>query len=132
MIKFIMAILLTFFSSQILAQNGNNNRDNLSAQCQSGVTYRIYPTQNVWTFIKLNTRNGQMWQVQFNMSRDKRFVSNLSSQTLVSSENEINDRFALFPTQNIYTFILLDQVDGKTWQVQWSIDQNDRGIMSIE
>lgn len=34
-------------------------------------------------------------------------------------ENEVNDRFTLYPTKSIYTFILLDQLDGRTWQVQY-------------
>jgi hypothetical protein len=29
--------------------------------CES-VAYRLFPTGNMWFFIKLNTRNGQMWQ----------------------------------------------------------------------
>jgi len=28
-------------------------------------------------------------------------------------------RFTLIPTENIWTFILPDQVDGRTWYVQW-------------
>ena len=59
-------------------------------------------------------------------------VTNLSSETLVTTDKEVNDRFTLYPTQNMYTFILLDQLDGKTWQVQWSTEASNRGIMPIE
>jgi hypothetical protein len=86
----------------------------------------------MWTFIKLNTRNGQIFQVQFNMKSDSRFTTNLSLEPLVSTEKEVNDRFILYSTQNMYTFILLDQLDGRTWQVQWSTDPNNRGIFPIE
>ena len=24
-------------------------------------TFKLYPTQNMWTFLKLNTRNGKIW-----------------------------------------------------------------------
>jgi hypothetical protein len=44
----------------------------------------------------------------------------------------MNDRFTLYSTQNMYTFILLDQVDGKTWQVQWSTEAKNRFIIPIE
>ena len=37
----------------------------------------------------------------------------------------------LYPTQNMWTFILLDQTDGRTWQVQWSTDYESRGILPI-
>jgi len=36
---------------------------NISAD--SGVVYRLFATRNMYTFIKLNTRNGQMRQVQW-------------------------------------------------------------------
>ena len=73
-----------------------------------------------------------MWQVQFDIKGNNRFVTNLSSESLVIKENEVNDRFILYSTQNIYTFILLDQLDGRTWQVQWSMDSKDRGIIPIQ
>ena len=50
----------------------------------------------------------------------------------MSKDQEVNDRFTLYPTQNIYTFILLDQIEGKTWQVQWSSDRENRAILPIE
>jgi hypothetical protein len=95
----------------------------------NAVTYRLFPTQNMWTFIKLNTRNGQMWQVQYDVKGDNRHETYLSLESLVTLENEINDRFTLYPTQNIYNFLLLDQYDGRTWQVHWSIEAKNRGIV---
>jgi hypothetical protein len=38
-------------------------------------------------------------------------------------------RFTLQETQNIFTFLLLDQDDGRVWQVQWSNDADKRGVM---
>ena len=38
--------------------------------------------------------------------------------------------FKLFPTTNMWTFIMLDEVDGRTWQVQWSTDGKE-GIVPI-
>ena len=122
-----VAIIITLFALQSCAQiekkqsNNNNNTE-----------YKLFPTQNMWTFIKLNTRNGKLWQVQFDVSEDNRFVSNLSTTALVSNDKEMNDRFTLYSTQNMYTFILLDQVDGKTWQVQWSTEAKNRFIIPIE
>ncbi|MBS1491036.1 MAG: hypothetical protein JSS93_10950 [Bacteroidetes bacterium] len=98
----------------------------------SAVTYRLFPTQNMWTFIKLNTRNGQMWQVQFDVQGDNRHEVYLNLISLVTLDNESNDRFTLYPTQNMYNFILLDQQDGKVWQVQWSTETKNRIIVPIE
>jgi hypothetical protein len=105
--------------------------ENVSAQNDDDVVYCLFPTQNMWTFIKLNTRNGQMWQVQFDVEGANRFQTNLNILPLVSEEKEVNGRFILYPTQNIYTFILLDQLDGKIWQVQWSIETDNRIILPI-
>ena len=37
-----------------------------------------------------------------------------------------NGRFKLYPTGNNYNFIMVDVIDGRTWQVQWNIDENKR------
>ena len=94
--------------------------------------YRLFPTENMWTFIKLNTRNGKLWQVQYDVKEDNRFVSELSTTALVNADKEMNERFTMYSTKNMYTFILLDQIDGKTWQVQWSIDAKNSFVIPIE
>lgn len=94
--------------------------------------YRLYPTENMWTFLKLNTRTGQIWQVQYTVDNDNdRMEYKLSLAKLVTAEEERNGRFTLYPTSNIYNFILLDQISGDVWQVQWSINSNNRGIIPI-
>lgn len=60
-----------------------------------------------------------MWQVQWGIESSYRFDTVLSDISRVSKEEEKNGRFFLYPTTNIYNFILLAQVNGKTWQVQW-------------
>ena len=132
MTKILVAIIFVLTTMQTSAQVDRKQSDNTSMQNTTGVTYRLFPTQNMWTFLKLNTRTGQMWQVQFGMKSDSRFVTNLNSEALVSKNKETNDRFTLYSTQNMYTFILFDQFDGKTWQVQWSTDANNRGVIAIE
>ena len=59
-------------------------------------------------------------------------VTYLNLDRLASVNEELKDRFTLYPTQNMYNFILLDQVNGKTWQVQWSTEYANRGIFPIE
>ncbi len=97
-----------------------------------GANFRLFPTTNMWTFLKLDTRNGLMWQVQYSLNSENRMVTYLNLDRLASLNEEVKDRFTLYPTQNMYNFILLDQVNGKTWQVQWSTDYANRGISPIE
>lgn len=97
----------------------------------STVAYRMFATKNMYTFIKLNTRNGQMWQVQWSIKGSEyRYETTLSDISRVNEEEERNGRFFLYPTTNIYNFILLDQIDGRTWQVQWG-DASERMVIQI-
>jgi len=130
--KIIISIIIALTTLHAFAQVDRKQNDGSSTQNHNLVAYRLFPTQNMWTFIKLNTRNGQMWQVQFDIKGDNRFVTSLSAEPLVFKENEVNDRFTIYATQNIYTFILLDQLNGKTWQLQWSTEPKNRGIILIE
>jgi hypothetical protein len=85
----------------------------------------------MYTFIKLDTRNGQMWQVQWSTKGSEyRFETTLSDVSRVNKDEEINGMFFLYPTTNIYNFILLDQIDGRTWQVQWGKEE-ERAVIRI-
>lgn len=91
--------------------------------------YSIYKTDNMYTFLKLDTRTGQIWQVHWSTEKDGRTVLPLSIEKLSSDTKD--GRFALFPTTNMYNFILLDTTDGRTWQVQWSFKEEQRMIIPI-
>ena len=130
--KILISVIIALTALPSFAQTESSQTSNTTQQSIIAVSYRLFPTQNIWTFIRLNTRNGRMKQVQFGMEDDRRLIANLNSEALVTSDKEVNDRFTLYPTQNIYTFILLDQFDGRAWQVQWSIDPENRGITPIE
>lgn len=134
-----MKIIILFFLISFSAINVNGqvelDQQAINHNEQSyfiPVTYRLYPTQNMRIFIKLNTRNGQMWLVQFDVEDENRFETYLNILPLVENNNEADNRFTLYPTQNIWTFILLDQIDGRTWQVQWSFEPENRFVIPIE
>lgn len=99
--------------------------------CSDAYTYELVPTQNIWTFIKLNTATGQMWQVQYDVNGYNRGEFTLSPNSQVAEGEGQDGRFALYPTQNIYNFILLDRIDGRMWQVQWSTKANERLIIQL-
>lgn len=130
-ILFTVIIVITTMSSFAQSLSENDKSANFQNEDNGIKTYRLFPTENMWTFIKLNTRNGQLWQVQYSM-KDNRFESPLSLTPLVEKNQEVDNRFTLYKTQNTWTFILLDKIDGRTWQVQWSIDYEKRGIVPIE
>lgn len=96
--------------------------------------YQLFPTENMWTFLKLNTITGQIWQVQYTVEGPEyRFETILDITPRISEyfDDPICGRFTLYPTKNTYNFILLDQIDGRCWQVQWSLEPSNRGVMRI-
>ena len=97
--------------------------------------YKLYPTDNMWTFLELETFSGRIWQVQYSVKgEDYRFKSILNENSMIpifDTEGEFAGRFELYRTQNMYNFILLDTSSGSTWQVQWSTEPENRGIVRI-
>lgn len=126
--KVVFFIIIGLLNLTVFSQNTTSPIPLVSTD--NDVTYRLFSTRNNYTFIKLNTRNGQMWQVQWDTGKD-RFEIPLSLITRVSSDEEKNGRFFLYPTQNIYNFILLDQFNGRMWQVQWSTKAEERLVFPI-
>ena len=124
-ITLVFVLFATFSFAQSTSQPPIQN-----ISTDSAVVYRLFSTRNMYTFIKLNTRNGQMWQVQWSTGDDT-FQVPLSLTSLVSSEEEKNGRFFLYPTTNIYNFILLDQIDGRAWQVHWNTEEKSRLVVRI-
>ena len=127
------AKLITFFfvlfATNSFAQN-TSEAPHQNISTDSAVVYRLFSTRNMYTFIKLDTRNGKMRQVQWGFESKYRFENTLSDISRINIEDEKNGRFFLYPTTNIYNFILLDQIDGRTWQVQWGKEE-ERAVIPI-
>lgn len=124
----LMMLLLVAMTAD--AQTNSDSKVNFSPD--SNVTYRLFKTQNMHIFIKLNTSNGTMKLVQFSTSNTMDMMqADLSDIELATGTEAKNGRFYLYPTENFYTFLLLDQIDGRVWQVQWSTDPENRGILRI-
>lgn len=127
----LMKLLLFLVATLALAPLAQAQASQDSAAVESVARYRLYPTRNWWIFLKLDTRNGRIWLVQWNFDKEKRFETSLSFSSRCWPSEEVDGRFALVPTSNLYNFILLDQVNGKTWQVQWSTEYENRGVLPI-
>ena len=92
--------------------------------------YKLYATSNLWNFLKLDTRNGKITMVQFSIDNETpRFEYQLSDKA--QCDNNIPGRFTLQPTENRYNFIMIDQVSGQTYQVQWNFDEDKRFVIPI-
>jgi hypothetical protein len=91
--------------------------------------YRLFNTKNIYTLLKLDTRDGRIWQLQWG-HKAHRFVAPINSIALTSGDKA--GRFTLCPTTNIYTFVLLDQETGDAWHVQWSETADTRFAVHID
>ena len=83
-----------------------------------------------------NSWNKRMkeWEEEYNSkpdsivsAEDKEYWKPYSlKETIERSIVAQNGRFKLYPTGNMWNFIMVDVIDGRTWQVQWSTKENER------
>ena len=125
--KWSIFLILVLFGTTVLAQ------DTISEPSQwPQAPYRLFRTRNIWTFIELDTITGRMWQIQFSVQDGgSRGGTILNSRDLAVGREQIPGRFTLHPTSNMWTFILHDQIDGRTWQVQWSNEAVNRFVVPL-
>ena len=115
----------------------------LYAQMQGGLQYtdinhnsatrfKLYPTTNMYNFLKLDTRLGDVTAVQFDINGPNEYEYHVGSVwKSIPVDQQVDGRYELYPTQNYYTFLLLDQIDEKVYHVQWSMERINRGLYEI-
>lgn len=129
--KNLILILFLFLSVATKAQSVNQNELVRISNYQSPTPakFRLYPTTNMFTFLRLNTSTGFIDVVQYSTNDENSMIYGLSPYAL--AKDEAIDRFTLYPTKNIWTFLLLDQLEGRTYQVQWNTDPQKRFVIEI-
>lgn len=89
--------------------------------------YKMYQTENIHILLKLDTATGKVWMVQYSLSDTDSMVLKIDDTSLLYSfESEEAGRFELYPTKNMYNFILIDTKYGYTHQVQWHTSSEKR------
>ena len=127
--KFTLTLILCLFEASVSAIHAEDPFPYASQN--PAAPYRLFNTHNIFTLLKLDTVSGLIWQVQWAIEDDHRFYRPLNLIPLAASSGEPG-RFTLYPTQNIFNFILLDQKDGRMWQVYWGAKPSgDGGIIPI-
>jgi len=134
--KSFLWVLFTLLSIVAVGQNKPSNvppkTPKKSVVAIDEPSYEMYPTKNMWNFLKLNTITVQVWVVQYGLTDENRIQIPVNSSGLLwNDEQRIKGRFKLIPTENMWNFILIDQVDGRVWQVQWSTSPSNMGVMKI-
>ena len=91
--------------------------------------YKLYPTENIYNFLQLDTSTGKIDVVQWSLDDGKEGSVTLNDEDL--SLDTGCGTFELYPTKNMYQFILLDKVTGRKWHVQWGFEASKRWIKRI-
>jgi hypothetical protein len=100
------------------------------SESESAYPYRLFETTNNWTFILLDTATGRAWQVNYSLDDTPRMRLVINGASLLpEGAPPKNGRFTLYSTSNMYNFLLLDRDDSRIWQLQWSLESKNRGIV---
>lgn len=91
--------------------------------------YKIYPTTNIYTSLKLDTASGRITALQISLG-DTYGIEYDITDAVVPDETIIG-RFELYPTKNNFNFILLDTIFGYAYQVQWSTNSEECMIIPL-
>ena len=134
------ALLITLFLAAFFikpfesaAQIRYNQFDAVNHQVDGKVRFKLYPTFNMWTFLKLDTQTGLITQVQYSTDESNEFECFLGAPKAPLPENHnVVGRYELYPTTNNWTFVLVDQIDGDVYHVQWNQDRNKRFVIPIK
>lgn len=91
--------------------------------------YKLYPTENMYIFLKLNSLTGRLELVQWSFDAMKEFSMFINSKDL--SYTIVGTNFELYPTENMFKFLMLEKVTGRVWHVQWGFKAEDCWIRQI-
>ena len=93
--------------------------------------YKLYQTDNIYTLLQLDTKTGMIEQVQWSLDSDNEGSVAINSVDLTFGDGYGSGSFELYPTKNMYQFILIDKTSGKKWHVQWGQESSKRWIRRI-
>ena len=93
--------------------------------------YKLYQTDNIYTLLQLDTKTGMIEQIQWSLDSDNEGSVTINSDDLTYGYGYGSGSFELYPTKNMYQFILIDKTSGKKWHVQWGMKSSERWIRRI-
>lgn len=93
--------------------------------------YKLYETENIYTLLRIDTKTGMIDQVQWSLDSDKEGTITINGEDLTYGFGVGSGSFELYPTKNMYQFILMDKTNGRMWHVQWGFEFKKRWINHI-
>ncbi len=93
--------------------------------------YKLYPTENIYTLLQLDTKTGMIEQVQWSLDSKEEGSVTINGDNLNYGLGYGPGSYELYPTKNMYQFILLDKTNGRKWHVQWGMKIKERWMRRI-
>lgn len=112
-----------------IAKNTYHIADETILQNKVG-RYKVYRTSNIYNSLKLDTATGRITALQIGIDSDKKRFE-YSVCDAVYPDGEIIGRYELYPTGNNYNFILIDTIFGYSYQIQWTLNDEECGRWRI-
>lgn len=94
--------------------------------------FKLYKTENNFNFLELDTKTGKIKQVQWSLDEKNEGSFVINNVDLSWGTGYGSGSFELYPTSNMYQFILIDKTNGRKWHVQWGIGNAKRWIRYID
>jgi len=114
-----------------LLQANNAWQEHIEIDLSLKQRYKLYQTDNIYTFLQLDTKTGMIEQVQWSLDSDNEGSVSINSDDFSYGLGYGSGSFELYPTKNMYQFILLDKTTGRKWHVQWGMEASKRRIRRI-
>ena len=124
-VKFLLTSLFLFCCLSVsFAEGADKIKFQTDPLQRLDVRFRLFRTDNMWSYLLLDTSDGRLWHVTFTTDKDKgaRLKIPINTEALTATSSAKNARFTLYPTDNMWNFLLLDQDDGRVWQCQFTMD----------
>ena len=120
-----------FLKIDTLLMTNNELLNRLDINTSLKNRYKMYQTENIYTFLELDTKTGKVKQVQWSLESDDEGTWIINGNDLSFGEGYGSGSFELYPTKNLYQFLLIDKTDGRKWHIQWGMGDNKRWIRRI-
>ena len=120
-----------FLKIDTLLMTNNELLNRLDINTSLKNRYKMYQTENIYTFLELDTKTGKVKQVQWSLESDNEGTWIINGNDLSFGEGYGSGSFELYPTKNLYQFLLIDKTDGRKWHIQWGMGDNKRWIRRI-
>ncbi|MDR2926326.1 MAG: hypothetical protein LBU76_10350 [Azoarcus sp.] len=112
--KWFLSAFCCFFCVNVFAQTSI-----FEPSQEPTAPYRLFETKDAQAFVVLETAVGRLWLVKVDVKDNERSYILLQEANFADGRERIHGRFTLHPTEDIYVFLLIDQIDDKMWEVQF-------------